>query len=514
METNVLSIDIGSSSVRATLYDRFGRQVPGIAARLAWEMRVGPDGKVEGEAGELLGRVYRCIDTALDQARDRAAPVAGVAVSTFVSNVLAVDPEGRAISPIFPYSDTRPAQEAVELRRRLDEAAVHQRTGCRFHPSYLPARLLWVQRTRPELLEPGVRWMTVGEYLALQLFGRTAASFSAASWSGLLDRQRLDWDTELLAALPLKRGALSLLVDIDIPFEGLQPPFAERWPLLQEIPWFPALGDGAAANVGSGCLDASRACLTIGTSSAIRVTLPDPVRQVPPGLWCYRIDRRRSLVGGALNEGGNVHAWLNRTLRLQAGKEVEAALAARPPDSHGLTFLPLLVGERSPGWDADRRGTLHGLSLATTPLDILQAGLEGVAYRLAQVYQQLRPELPAEPEIVAAGGALFGSPAWSQILADVLGKSVQVGTGEQATARGAARLALEALVPGGDWEPGDWSGEAGERIFEPDPERHTVYAQAVERQQDLYERLTGTSQTRYEEQVQPWRSQREDGVGR
>ena len=490
MTTNVLSIDIGSSSVRALLYDLHGRQVPGVAARQSWEMRVHPDGTVEWEAGELLEHVYSCVDTALSQAAERAAPVAAVAVSTFVSNVLAVDPQGRALSPIFPYSDTRPAREAGELRQRLDEEAVHQRTGCRFHASYLPARVLWVRRTRPELLSPGVRWMTIGEYLALQLFGRAAVSFSAASWSGLLDRQQLAWDEELLAALSLDREALSPLVDIDNPFQGLMPSFSKRWPPLQAVPWFPALGDGAAANVGSGCLDASRACLTIGTSSAIRVTLPEPVAHVPPGLWCYRIDRNRSLMGGALNEGGNIHAWLSQTLQLEAGEGVEAALAGRPPDGHGLTFLPLLVGERSPGWDAERRGTLHGLSLATTPLDILQAGLEGVAYRLALVYRQLLPALPAEPEIVAAGGALLGSPAWLQIVADVLGKTILAGAVEQASARGAARLALEALGRDEEWEEDALAGQAGDRAFEPDPGRHAVYARAVERQQVLYEKLT------------------------
>jgi gluconokinase len=489
MKPNVLSIDIGSSSVRATLYDRYGNEVPGVAARQDWEMRVHPDGTVEGEAEELLERVYRCIDTALDRAGITGARVAAVSMSIFVSNVLAVDPEGRALSPIFPYSDTRPAREAAELRHRLDETAVHQRTGCRFHPSYLPARFLWILRTRPALLEPGVRWMTVGEYLALQLFGRTAVSFSAASWSGLLDRHRLDWDSQLLSTLPLERAALSPLVDIDAPFQGLLPPFAERWPSLKDVPWFPAIGDGAAANIGGDCLDASRACLTVGTSSAIRVTIPDPVPHVPAGLWCYRIDRRRSLVGGALNEGGNIHAWLSRTLQLEAGAEAEAALAARPPDSHGLTFLPLLVGERSPGWDPQRRGTLHGLSLASTPLDILQAGLEGVAYRLALIYRQLRPALPAEPEIVATGGALFGSPAWSQILSDVLGKRIRMGPGEQASARGAARLALEALGWDGDWAEATQRGGAERRIFEPDPGRHAVYELAIERQQALYDQL-------------------------
>jgi gluconokinase len=132
--------------------------------------------------------------------------------------------------------------------------------------------------------------------------------------------------------------------------------------------------------------------------------------------------------------------------------------------------------------------------MATTPLDILQAGLEGVAYRLALVYRQLRPALPVEPEIIASGAALFRSPAWSQIVADVLGKAIRVGSGEQASARGAALLAMEAL----GWR--DWAEEMppednGGRLFEPDPGRHAVYERAIERQQALYDLLRPLRQT-------------------
>jgi gluconokinase len=490
MAINILAIDIGSSSVRAFLYDQKGRQVPEIAAHQDWKMRVEQGGSVEGDAAGLLALVFGCIDSAMEQADGRGAVVGAVATSTFVSNILAVDPQGQAISPIFPYSDARPAEEARELRRRLDEAAVHQRTGCRFHPSYLPARFLWLRRTRPDWLRPGVRWMTFGEYLALQLFGRTAVSLSAASWSGLLDRAQLDWDSELLEALELDREALSPLVDFDAPFQGLQPAFAKRWPQLQDVPWFPALGDGAGANLGSGCLDARRACLTIGTSSALRVTLKEPPGHLPPGLWCYRIDRGRSLMGGALTEGGNLYAWIERTLRLGKADEVEAALASRPPDGHGLTFLPSLAGERSPGWEVERRGAIHGLSLASTPLDILQAGLESVAYRLAWIYRELRLALKDEPEIVATGAALLSSPAWLQIMADVSGRTIRVSPWKEASARGAARLALQALGSDGDWEDQTLVEGPEARTFQPDPGRQTVYARAAERQQALYDRLS------------------------
>jgi len=178
------------------------------------------------------------------------------------------------------------------------------------------------------------------------------------------------------------------------------------------------------------------------------------------GLFLYRLDRRRFCEGGALSDGGNLWAWLQRTLRdLDAGE-----LADRPPAAHGLTFLPFLGGERALGWDAGRRGLVAGLSFATTPLDLAQAALEGVAYRFADVLD----ELGAVEDVVATGGALLASPAWTQILADVLGRPLHVSAVAEASARGAAIAALGRLD----------LGAPVDHVVEPRRDREAIHADA------------------------------------
>ena len=156
------------------------------------------------------------------------------------------------------------------------------------------------------------------------------------------------------------------------------------------------------------------------------------------------------------------------------------------PDGHGLTVLPFLAGERAPGWAGHARATIHGLTLATTPLHILRAGLEAVAYRIALVFDLLRPVLPADPQVIASGGALLRSPAWLEIMTDVLGRPVSVSHVQEASARGSALLALEALgaLAGLDDAP-DFVSVARY----PDAGKHARYRPAIERQQALYERL-------------------------
>jgi gluconokinase len=479
----VLALDIGTSSIRSLLFDRTGKIVDGSEGRHAYSLFVRPDGTSEADPLNLFALTCACLDEAVTLAGSASRQIAAVAASAFASSLVGVDAAGQPVTPLVTYADTRPAQDAAGLRLRFDEGAVHDRTGCPFHPAYLPARFAWMQRARPGWLQAAERWLSFAEFLALRLFGETAASYSLASWTGLLDRRKLAWDKQLLTDLSIPEESLSRLVDSDDPLQGLQPEFAARWPALKEIPWFPSIGDGAAANIGSGCVSPGRVSVTVGTSSAVRAVLDGSVEDVPQGLWCYRVDRKRSLLGGALNEGGNLFAWLTQTLGLESGEELDAALAALPPDGHGLTLLPLLAGERSPGWRADLRGAILGLSLATNRLDLLRAGLEGVAFRLHQVYQVLRQVLPGDHTIVASGAALLRSPTWMHILADVLGLPVAVSKAAEASARGAALAALVALgaLPGLDSAP-DFLGET----IEPDFEAHAIYQAAVQRQEKLY----------------------------
>lgn len=483
----VLSLDIGTSSVRAFVFDARGRRISGIGAREPLAVRVSSDGAAEIDAAELFDAVARCLDGALAQSVDLLPPnaIAGVAVTTLAPTLVALDRDGVPLTPVFTYADTRCAQDAAALQARLDEREIHQRTGCLLRTSYWSAQLAWLRRTRPAVFRQAAFWATFGDYLELRLFGRRRISYSVASWTGLLDRMLLSWDLRLLGELGLRPGQLASLVDRDVPIQGLLPEHTARWAELADVPWFPAIGDGAAASIGSGCSGPTRAALTVGTTGALRITLPT-VAHVPAGLWCYRIDRHRALLGGATSEGGNVVAWLRDTLRIDEDPDVlDRALSALPPDGHGLTILPFWAGERSPGWSGDVRAAITGLSLGVTALEILRAGMESVAYRFALILEQIEQAGVTPSAFIAGGGALLASPAWMQIIADVLGRPLIIAAEPEVSARGAAILALDALGVAVD-ERDTATGAVG---FVPNPDNYSRYRAAIARQQALYRRM-------------------------
>ena len=478
----IVALDIGTSSARARIYDERGAPLPGRSHQEHYEPASTADGGVEHDAEHLLRAVITCLDAVL--AGGRVPEILGVGVTSFWHGLLGFDSAGRPATPIYTWADTRAARDADLLRHALDEEQVHARTGCHLHACYWPAKLRWLAHAQPASVRRVARWGSIGEHIEQAFFGEAATSISMASATGIFDQRALCWDPETLAAAGIDERQLFSLCDLGDGRRGLRAPWARRWPALARALWFPALGDGAAGTVGSDCLDPTRVALNVGTSAAMRFAAEEPLA-APRGLWSYRIDRQRALVGGATSEGGNVHAWLSGLLRLPGDDEVEAALARGEPDAHGLTVLPFLAGERSPGWRSERRAVIAGLSLATTALDVLRAGLEAVALRLTAVYGLLAPLAAPGHTIVASGGALR-SRAWAQMIADALGRPLALSREEEATSRGSALVALQSLGRMRDLRAVQASLGA---TVEPDPRRHARYASALERQRQLDARV-------------------------
>jgi gluconokinase len=405
----------------------------------------------ETDADKLLRLAARTIREA-----GGADEVDAVGASCFGHSLVALGRDGEPLTPVLGWRDTRSADAAEWLARVVDAQAVHARTGCPVHTSFWPAKLAWLAKEQPRVFRQ-VRFVSFGDYLYGRLL-RTEAptSLSMASGTGLLDLNTQAWDEELLSVL------------------GIGP---ERLPRISDDPvgsWYPPVIDGACSNVGASCVGRSRAALMIGTSGALR-TLYETARPQPrPGLFLYRVDDRRVVEGGALSDGGNLYRWLADTLKDPGG-----SLKRRDPDSHGLTFLTLLGGERSAGWHPHAAGAVSGLTLETTALDLRQAALEGVAFRFAEILD-LMPEVD---ELVATGGALLRDPDWAQIMADALARPLALSRVKEASLRGAAVLTLERL--------GVEAREAPVgRVVEPRTEHADAYRDARRRQRELYDVVT------------------------
>ncbi len=489
MNSEIVTLDVGTSSVRTLLFNRRGHEVNGFGAQLPYRVLTTPDGGVEVDADELAGLAAQSISAIHGQMRAKGLRPSAVAVCTFWHNVLGVGEDDRPTTPIIHLFDTRSASAARKLAERIDARQQHARTGCVLHASFVPAKLLWLSETRPEAFRTTRRWMSFGEYFFMKLFGRAVASTSMVSGSGLWNQNQNDYDAGILSVLPIDRSQLSPVEEMDQPMTELRTEYKSQWPEFVGASWYPALGDGACNNIGSGCYTPERFALMVGTSGAMRAVSEAPGMKIPEGLWCYRVDWNRHVLGGALSSGGLVFDWMKRTLALPPNRdaeEIERALAAMEPGSHGLTVLPLFAGERSTKWRAEARAAIIGMSLHTSPMEILRAALESVALRFRNIYDIMAHRLGAPAEIIASGGALLRSATWTQMMADALGRPVVACLEKEASSRGAALLALERL--GVIRHVSELPAQMGP-MFRPDPVRRGVYEEELRRQRWLYARL-------------------------
>jgi len=268
----VLALDVGSTASRGDVYDAAGRPVEGGRQKVPHQFRTSGDGTSEIDPDQVVDELEEII-TGLTGASLQGR-IGGVALDTFASSLVGVDGDGRPVSPCYTYADSRCGPQVTALRRELDEGEVQQRTGCRLHSSYLPARLRWLRETDHDRFTAARRWLSLGEYAYLRLLGTT-----------VLDGAR----------------------------------------------WFAPISDGFASNLGTGADDESTAAVAAATSGAIRVLVSDIPEQIPSGLWCYRVDSRRSLLGGALNDVGRVLSWLQDTVQLADADPRELMTAAPEP---------------------------------------------------------------------------------------------------------------------------------------------------------------------------------------
>ncbi len=474
----LLSIDAGTSGVRAALFDERGNQVFGTQNR-----RNRVENFAEFDADNLVDEVVKTIDELLTYNFHSTGQIDLIAVSAFWHSLIGVDSEEQATTPLLTWADTRAAQVASELRSQFNELEIHARTGCRFHPSYWPAKLQWLKHEHPEKFRKTRCWLGFAEYLCLRLCGEAPTSISMASATGLFNQQECNWDWDLVEALGISPDTLpEIKTRLRL---RLSDALAFRWPALAEARLVRVVGDGAANNIGAGCSTKDKIALMVGTSGAMRVVFAgEPPAELSPALWSYRVSEERVVVGGALSDGGGLFQWLTESINLDRD-ELEKELAALEPDSHGLTILPFWSGERSTGWLADARGGIFGLRQQTVPVEIVRAVLESIAYRFALIARALDRIAP-DATIVASGNALRASPVWSQIIADVLGRPLLLGGSAESSIRGAALLALEGVGKIGSIEEDSISVE---QVFEPDMMRHERYQQGLARQEELYDRL-------------------------
>lgn len=434
----ILAIDNGSSSVRAGLFDETGREV-GEIVKIKRSFQTGPNGESELNPLAAIVQTRNAIDRLLGS--DNEAFVQNVSFCAFWHSLCGMDSNFEPTTPILGWADTRAREYSTMLKQNFDERTIHERTGAHFHSSFWPAKLLWVREQHPDVWKRTTRWMSFSDLCQLRLFGDARTSVSMASATGMFDQAKCTWDSELLNFIGLDAGQMPEIAAggdaIHLSKEAIS-----RWPQLANAEILPAIGDGAADTLGAGCSRLGEAVLMIGTSASMRMMYAgEPPRNLPEGLWSYRLDERRIVIGGALSAGGNLITLLRRKFGVKGN--ITQELRSRTHD-RSLRVEPYFFGERSTGYREDAKGEIIGLDARHDGIDVIHSAMHAIADRLADIAERLERVAPIE-SIQASGGTLREYPVWREIIEGKLGRRLTLSNTRESSLKGTVLLAAERL---------------------------------------------------------------------
>lgn len=435
----VIGLDVGTSGVKAAAFGPGGRFQPPTIRQYpllepkADEHTQDADTVVAAAVTALAG----CVAAA------RGADVIGVALSTAMHGLMALDGELRPITPLVTWADGRAREEARWLHQTGQAATLHAQTGAPVHPMTPLTKLLWFARHDPATWAAARWWVGLKEYVLLRLTGTLATELSSASGTGLLDLSAGTWSAAALDVCGLDAGRLPAILPTTATLP-LAAATAADVGLPAGTPVVVGAGDGPLANLGAGAVTPGVAGLSLGTSGAVRMVVADPRVDAAGRLFCYALTESDWVIGGAISNGASVVRWAAGVLAADLATPSDERLlelAARvPPGSDGVVMLPYLLPERAPLWDADLPGAYVGLRWRHGRAHLVRAAVEGVALQMRLIADALDDAEPVT-SVRATGGA-FRSPLWREIMAAALGRPFVVVGQAEGTAFGAAALGL------------------------------------------------------------------------
>ena len=469
MEKFIMSLDEGTTSARAILFDREGN-VHGIG-QYEFPQHYPKPGWVEHDPGEIWEAQFRAIKTAIARAKIEPGQIAAIGVTNQRETTIVWDRSGKPLHNAIVWQCRRTAQMVEEIKREYG-GVIREKTGLVPDAYFSASKLKWLLDNVPGLREKAERgevlFGTVDTFLIYRLTGEHVTDYSNASRTMLFNIRRLEWDDELLEIFDIPEGVLPEVRESSEVYG-----YTRRDLLGAEIPVSGDAGDQQAALFGQAAFETGMVKTTYGTGSFILANTGKTVRYSNNLLttiaWGLKGKVTYALEGSIFVTGAAVQ-WLRDGIKIIRHASETEELAEKLESNEGVYFVPAFVGLGAPYWDQFARGLIIGITRGTGREHLARATLEAIAYLTRDVIEEME-KLVGIKELRVDGGATANDFLMA-FQADILNRRVVRPVVKETTALGAAYLAGLAV----DY----WSGLneikslwKAERVFEPTMDEET-----------------------------------------
>lgn len=482
METYILSLDQGTTSSRAVLFNHDGQVVH--HAQQEFTQYFPQSGWVEHDANEIWGSVLAVIAACLSESGVGAEQIAAIGITNQRETTVIWDKEtGQPIYHALVWQSRQTNEICQQLREDGYNELFQEKTGLLLDPYFSGTKVKWIldhvpgARLRAEAGE--VLFGTIDTWLIWKLSGGKAhvTDYSNASRTLLFNIHELIWDDELLAILDIPKA---MLPEVKSSSEVYAKTDATHF-FGQRIPIAGAAGDQQAALFGQACFEAGMAKNTYGTGCFMLMNTGERAVRSEHGLlttiaWGINGKVEYALEGSVFVAGSAIQ-WLRDGLRMLKNAADSETYATRVTSAEGVYVVPAFVGLGTPYWDSEVRGAVFGLTRGTTKEHFIRATLEALAYQTKDVFAAMETDSGLSLKTLRVDGGVVKNNFLMGFQSDLLQVSVERPIINETTAMGAAYLAGLAI---GFWESKEeiarkWTVE---QTFQPsmnDEERIQLY---------------------------------------
>lgn len=433
---NYIGIDLGTSSVKGLLMSEtlevistYSQDYPNNVDNRGWS---------DQNPEDWYEKSLIVLKKLLTESKEK---VASISFSGQMHGMVTLDNEDNVIRPAILWNDQRTVAECEYLNKEIGTDFLIGNTGNIALTGYTAPKVLWMKNNEPELFAKVDKVMLPKDYLSYKLSNVFATDYSDASGTLYLDVNNRQWSKPMLEVLGLDETNVPALYNSYDKVGVLIPELKKLLEIDYDIDIVIGGGDQAVGSVGTGTVKNGDINISLGTSGVVFAAMDEYVHDNEGTLhtFCDATGKYHKM-GVALNSGGSMNWWTTNILHSKEFSEMEAEMLKLDP-AEKLYYLPYLIGERSPINDSEVRGSFLGLSLHHTDIHLTRSIIEGVSFSIRQMYDGI--DLDGEPQFKITGGGA-NNKLWVQIIADVLGKPINLINASEGPAFGAAILAYSA----------------------------------------------------------------------
>lgn len=486
----IITIELGTNGIRVFAYDLKG-QIIGSMKGYYPTFHPQPDYSEQDPEQIFITTLYVLKNLLNEFIHPKKYKVASICFSAAMHSVLAVDKNGNPLGNAFTWSDNRAKKEASELRQSALGKSLYAATGTPIHPMSPLLKIAWIRNRDTERFSETSKFLSIKSYIIHQLTGEYLTDHSIASATGLLNIHTIQWEEDALQYAGITAENLPALVPVFASAGKLKKAYQQSLRLNAETKLIIGSSDGCLATLGDGVQGEGKATITIEDSGAVRVMGNSVLKDDQMRFFNYLLTENLYVSGGPTNNGGNSFDWFTRQFGdfsnpfdlEQSMQQLMEEAAQVPVGSDGLLFLPYLLGERAPIWNADARGSYFGLNIKHERKHFVRATIEGILYEIYSIGKSLSEQRSINS--LSVNGSFGTIPFCTQMIADMFNKPVHLRQQFHSVSFGAWLLSATEMNMYQSLDDAARSVELPD-VYEPEKQRHAIYADYYK----LFEKLS------------------------